>query len=58
MTNKAVLDYTKRPLNDGEREFASLPENHDLIFEYMNYRILYNLFLIFSSDFAPPKLKG
>ena len=40
MTNKAVLDYTKRPLNDEERGFASLPENHDLIFEYMRLKKL------------------
>lgn len=38
MTNKAVKNYTKRPLTDAEREFAGLPENHDLIFKYMKFK--------------------
>lgn len=40
MTNKARIDYTKRPLNDAEREFAALTENHNLIFEYMKSKKL------------------
>ena len=35
MANKVRAEYIKRPLNDAEREFATLPENHDLIFQYM-----------------------
>ena len=38
MTNRAVKNYTKRPLTDAEREFAGLPENHDLIFKYMKFK--------------------
>lgn len=40
MKNEARADYTKRPLNDAEREFSALPENHNLIFEYMRYKKL------------------
>lgn len=40
MTNKARAEYIKRPLNDAEREFAGLPENHNLIFEYMKCKKL------------------
>lgn len=35
MANKVRANYIKRPLNDAEREFAALPENHNLIYEYM-----------------------
>ena len=35
MRNKGNADYTNRPLNNAEREFAALPENHRLIFDYM-----------------------
>lgn len=35
MASRPRASYIKRPLNDAEREFASLPENHDLIYEYM-----------------------
>ncbi len=40
MRNKGNADYTNRPLNDAEREFASLPENHNLIFDYMKCKKL------------------
>lgn len=40
MANKARVEYIKRPLNDAEREFAALPENHDLIFKYMKFKKL------------------
>ena len=42
MTNKdkARANYIKRPLNDAEREFASLQENHNLIFSYMKCKRL------------------
>lgn len=40
MRNKGNADYTNRPLNDAEREFAALPENHDLIFTYMRIKKL------------------
>ena len=38
--DKARTDYIKRPLNDAEREFASLPENYNSLFEYMRYKKL------------------
>lgn len=38
MRNKGNADYTNRPLNNTEREFAS--ENHNLIFEYMKVKKL------------------
>ena len=31
MRNKGNANYTNRPLNNAEREFAALPENHNLI---------------------------
>jgi len=40
MTNKARADYIRRPLTDSEREFAALPENHNMIFEYMRFKRL------------------
>ena len=40
MRNKGNADYTNRPLNDAEREFAALPENHNLIFAYMKCKRL------------------
>ena len=40
MSNKARAEYIKRPLNDAEREFAALPENHDLIFAFMRCKRL------------------
>lgn len=40
MSNKARVEYVKRPLNNAEREFAALPENHDLIFTYMKCKRL------------------
>lgn len=40
MRNKGNADYTNRPLNDKEREFAALPENHNLIFDYMKCKRL------------------
>ena len=40
MRNKGNADYTNRPLNDAEREFAALPENHNMIFEYMRFKKL------------------
>ncbi len=40
MRNKGNTDYTNRPLNNAEREFAALPENHDLIFDYMRIKRL------------------
>lgn len=40
MSNKVRAEYIKRPLNDAEREFAALPENHDLIFAYMKCKRL------------------
>lgn len=38
MTCKA--EYTRRPLNNAERDFAARPENHSMIFEYMKYKKL------------------
>lgn len=38
MRNKGNADYTNRPLNDAEREFAA--ENHNLIFDYMRIKKL------------------
>lgn len=40
MRNKGNADYTNRPLNAAERKFAALPENHNLIFDYMKYKRL------------------
>lgn len=40
MRNKGNAEYTNRPLNDAEREFAALPGNHDLIFTYMKCKKL------------------
>ena len=40
MSNRIRAEYIKRPLNDAEREFAALPENHDLIFTYMKCKRL------------------
>lgn len=40
MRNKGNADYTNRPLNNAEREFAALPENHNLIFVYMKCKRL------------------
>lgn len=40
MKNKGNAEYTNRPLNDEEREFAALPENHNLIFDYMRIKKL------------------
>ena len=40
MRNKGNAVYTNRPLNDTEREFAALPENHNLIFDYMKCKRL------------------
>jgi len=40
MRNKGIADYTNRPLNNAEREFAALPENHNLIFDYMKCKRL------------------
>lgn len=40
MKNKGYADYTNRPLNNTEREFAALPENHNLIFDYMRIKKL------------------
>jgi len=40
MRNKGNADYTNRPLNNAEREFAALPENHNLIFDYMKCKRL------------------
>ena len=40
MRNKGIADYTNRPLNNAEREFAALPENHNLIYEYMRIKRL------------------
>lgn len=40
MRNKGNAGYTNRPLNDAEREFAALPENHNLIFAYMRIKKL------------------
>lgn len=40
MRNKGNADYTNRPLNDAELEFAALPENHNMIFEYMRFKKL------------------
>lgn len=40
MRNKGNIGYTNRPLNDAEREFAALPENHGLIFDYMRIKKL------------------
>lgn len=40
MKNKGNADYTNRPLNDAEREFAAVPENHNLLFEYMRIKRL------------------
>ncbi len=40
MRNKGNADYTNRPLNNAERECASLPENHNLIFDYMRIKKL------------------
>lgn len=40
MRNKGNADYTNRPLNNTEREFAALPENHNLIFDYMKCKRL------------------
>jgi hypothetical protein len=33
-------EYTTRPLTEEEKEFASRPENHNLIFKYMNIKRL------------------
>lgn len=40
MRNKGNIGYTNRPLNDAEREFAALLENHGLIFDYMRIKKL------------------
>lgn len=40
MRNKGNADYINRPLNDAEREFAGLPENHNLIYDYMKCKRL------------------
>lgn len=40
MRNKGNAVYTNRPLNDTEREFAALPENRNLIFDYMRIKKL------------------
>jgi len=40
MRNKGNADYTNRPLNNAERDFASLPENYNLIFGYMRCKRL------------------
>lgn len=40
MRNKGNADYTNGPLNDAEREFAALHENHNLIFDYMRIKKL------------------
>lgn len=40
MRNKGNADYINRPLNDAEREFAALPENHNLIYDYMRIKKL------------------
>lgn len=40
MRNKGIAEYTNRPLNNTEREFAALPENHNLIYEYMKCKRL------------------
>lgn len=40
MRNKGNADYTNRPLNNAEREFAALPENHNLIYDYMRIKRL------------------
>lgn len=40
MRNKGNADYTNCPLNNAEREFAALPENHNLIFTYMKCKKL------------------
>lgn len=40
MRNKGNADYTNRPLNDAEREFSALPENHNLILGYMKVKKL------------------
>lgn len=40
MRNKGNAEYTNRPLKNAEREFAALPENHNLIFEYMRIKKL------------------
>lgn len=40
MRNKGYSECTNRPLNDTEREFAALPENHNLIYDYMKCKKL------------------
>lgn len=40
MRNRGNASYTNRPLNNTEREFASCPENHNLIFTYMKCKRL------------------
>lgn len=40
MRNKGNASYTNRSLNDAEREFSALPENHNLIFDYMKCKRL------------------
>lgn len=40
MRNKGNADYTNRPLNNAERDFAALPENHKLIYDYMKCKRL------------------
>lgn len=40
MRNKGNASYTNRPLNNAEREFAALPENHNLIYDYMKCKRL------------------
>lgn len=40
MRNKGNAEYTNRPLNNAEREFAALTENHSLIFDYMRIKKL------------------
>ena len=40
MRNKGNASYTNRPLNNTEREFAALPQNHNLLFEYMRIKKL------------------
>lgn len=40
MKNRGHADYTNRPLNNAEREFAAHPENHNLIYTYMRSKKL------------------
>ncbi len=40
MRNKGNANYTNRPLNNAEREFVALPENHNLIYDYMKCKRL------------------